>query len=98
MIHFNKTEVNKVIAFTAKQWKISAADLIGPLRTGKIAQARQASMAVCYWNGLGKSKDIATAHNRANHATVLHACNTVNADTLYNTDYKAKVMSIINQF
>lgn len=94
MVQFNQSAVNKIIALTAAQWDITVADLIGPRRTGKIAQARQASMAICYWNGFGKSKDIAAAHNRDNHATVLHACNAVDSDTRRDAAYKAKVMAI----
>jgi|688.fasta_scaffold125041_5 chromosomal replication initiation ATPase DnaA len=97
MVHFKQTAVNKVIALTAEQWGITVADLTGPRRTGTIAQARQASMAICYWNGFGKSKDIAAAHNRDNHATVLHACNAVDSDTRRNAAYKAKVMAITAQ-
>ena len=94
MIQFKQTAVNKVIALVAKEWKIKVSDITGPRRTGAIAQARQASMAICYWNGYGKTKDIAEAHCRINHATVIHACNAVDDDTRRNAAYKSRVLTI----
>jgi chromosomal replication initiator protein len=95
MVQYNQAAVEKVIALTAEQWNLSVTDITGPRRTGKIAQARQASMAICYWNGYGKSLDIAKAHNRDNHATVLHACNAVDSDTRRDSQYKSRVKAII---
>lgn len=97
MVQFNKEAVEKVIALAAEQWGLSPAEICGPRRTGRIAQARQASMAVSYWAGYGKSLDIAKAHSRDNHATVLHACNSVDSDTRMDPAYKAKVMAITSQ-
>jgi len=94
MVHTNHTAIQQVISAVAEQWNITAADIIGPRRTGAIAQARQASMAICYWNGYGNLKAIAASHNRDNHGTVLHACNAVEADTRRNPQYKAKVMAV----
>jgi len=94
MVQTQNKSIDKVIALIAKQWKIKASDITGPRRTGSIAQARQASMAVSYWNGYGSLKAIATAHNRDNHATVLHACNAVDSDTRRNAEYKSRVMAV----
>jgi chromosomal replication initiation ATPase DnaA len=94
MVKTQTSNINKVIELVAAKWGLKVSDITGPRRTGKIAQARQASMAICYWNGYGTSKSIATAHNRDNHATVLHACNAVDSDTRRNVDYKSRVMAI----
>jgi len=94
MVHTQNNNIHKVIALVAAEWKINASDICGPRRTGTIAQARQASMAISYWNGYGSLKAIATAHNRDNHATVLHACNAVDSDTRRNADYKSRVLSV----
>ena len=90
----NYSAISRVIAMVAEQWSIKPEDITGPRRTGPIAQARQASMAICYWQGYGNLKTIATAHGRDNHATVIHACNAVDADTRRNPEYKTRVVAI----
>jgi chromosomal replication initiation ATPase DnaA len=94
MVNTNKEGIKAVIEAAATTWGITTADILGPRRTGPIAQARQASMAICYWQGYGNLKAIATAHNRENHATVIHACNAVEADTRLDGSYKARVLII----
>lgn len=94
MVLTNSKSISKVIELTAAAWNIKSSDITGPRRTGTIAQARQASMAICYWQGYGNLKSIAEMHGRDNHATVIHACNAVDADTRRNSNYKAKVMAI----
>ena len=94
MVHTQTANIKKVISMVAKVWSLQPSDITGPRRTGKIAQARQASMAISYWNGYGSLQAIATAHGRDNHATVLHACNAVDSDTRRNQDYRDRIMSI----
>jgi chromosomal replication initiator protein len=88
------SNINRVINAVAEAWNLQPSDITGPRRTGKIAQARQASMAICYWQGMGSLYSIAKAHGRGQHATVIHACNSVEADTQYDSAYRQLILSV----
>ena len=88
------SNIKQVIEAVAKAWNIQPSDITGPRRTGNIAQARQASMAICYWQGMGSLHAIAKAHGRGQHATVIHACNSVEADTHYDAAYRQRILTV----
>ena len=94
MVHTQTADIQKVISRVANLWGLSPSDITGPRRTGRIAQARQASMAISYWRGYGSLQAIATAHGRDNHATTLHACNAVDFDTRRDSSYRERILQI----
>lgn len=86
--------IEKIIEEVSCAFNIPVDILVGKGRTATVSEARQVSMAIAYWQGLGTLHEISTAHGRSNHGTVIYACNQVESHCKYDPCFKSKVQEI----
>ncbi|MBL8119151.1 MAG: chromosomal replication initiator protein DnaA [Anaerolineae bacterium] len=70
----------RVLDVTARYYKFTVTELIGPRRTARLNQARQVAMYLSREVTLASLPQIGEAFGGRTHSTVLHSCNKVGQD------------------
>ena len=73
--HIN--QVNSIQSIVSRVTGINVTDIRQNSRKAQIVQARHLSMYFCRFNTRINTLEIAKMHGKDNHATVLHACNSI---------------------
>lgn len=84
----------RVLEATAKHFKVSMADLIGPRRTARLTQARQIAMYLAREVTMASLPQIGEAFGGRSHSTVLHSCNKMTDDLEHDDLLRADVKAI----
>lgn len=71
--------LNEIIEIVSDETKVSVDGIINPSRKAETVLARHISMWACRWNTKESLPKIATAHNRKQHGSVIHASNNIEA-------------------
>lgn len=75
--------MSRVLEVTARHYKFTVADLVGPRRTARLTLARQVAMYLAREMTLASLPQIGEAFGGRSHSTVLHSCNKVADDIEY---------------
>jgi chromosomal replication initiator protein len=78
--------LEQIISIVSTKTGFSVNEIKSPSRKAKLVQARQISMDLCRWNTRSTLLQIAIAHGRDNHATVIHACTCIGYDKRKNAN------------
>jgi chromosomal replication initiator protein len=73
-------QVNTIQTIVSRVTGIKMLDICQNSRKAEIVQARHLSMYFCRFYTRITTKEIAKAHGKDNHATVLHACKMIEND------------------
>jgi chromosomal replication initiator protein len=77
-------QVNHIQTIISQVTGISVNAICTGSRKAEIVQARHLSMYFCRYNTKLNTLEIAKLHGKTNHATVLHACNSIHKDRRHN--------------
>lgn len=69
--------IHQIIAIVADETGISTKDIISQSRRQDRVLARHLSMWACRWYSGASLQKIASAHNRIQHGSVIHAASTI---------------------
>jgi len=78
-------KIDQIIQIVSRETGVSAADITSSSRKAEKVFARHLSLWACRWNSGASLEKIATAHNLAQHGSVIHASNSIENQLKYNT-------------
>lgn len=96
MIH-SEGQIRQIQNTISRITGINTSDICSTSRKAEIVQARHLSMYFCRFNTRANTLTIANLHGKNNHATVLHACNSIHREIKRNQKLRAIFDSISRQ-
>ena len=97
MVKTKIEQINQILQIVSKNTGFSVSEIRSSSRKAPLVQARQLSMDICRWNTKSTLLQIAIAHGRDNHATVIHACNCIHYDKRKNAKLAEMYTKIENE-
>ena len=90
-------KADQILSIVSSITRISISDIKSSNRKANIVQARHLSMSFCRFYTTNNTLSIAKFHGRDNHATVLHACNTIHHELKFNKELESIYQLIEDQ-